>query len=57
MRVERESRAGFASSRPSTACMSVVLPEPEEPMSRTLPVLRPASFLARATDISRTASV
>ena len=54
--VERRARAGFAASRVSTARMSVVLPEPEEPMSRMLPTLRRASFLASATDISRTAS-
>ena len=32
------------------------MPDPEEPMSRTLPTRRLASFLARATEISRTAS-
>ena len=54
--VERRARAGFAASSSSTARMSVVLPEPDEPISRMLPTLRRASFLASATDISRTAS-
>jgi len=54
--VERRARAGFAARSSSTARMSVVLPEPEEPMRRMLPTRRRASFLASATDISRTAS-
>ena len=54
--VERAHSAGFAASSSSTARISVVLPEPDEPISRMLPTLRPASFLASATDISRTAS-
>ena len=38
------------------ARMSVVFPEPDEPTRRTLPTRRLASFFARATEISRTAS-
>ena len=55
--VERVARAGFDASIASTACIRVVLPEPDEPIIRMLPAPSPASFLARATDISRTASV
>ena len=36
--------------------MSVVLPEPDEPIIRMLPTRSLASFLARATEISRMAS-
>ncbi len=54
--VERRESAGLARSSSSTAFISVVLPEPEEPISRMLPAERPASFFDRATEISRTAS-
>ena len=54
--VERRARAGFAARKPSTARISVVLPEPEEPIIRMLPTLRRASFFESAIDISRTAS-
>jgi hypothetical protein len=55
--VDRTQSAGLAASSSSTARISVVLPEPDEPISRMLPTLRPASFLESATDISRTASI
>src|ERR1700687_609756 len=54
--VERRDSAGLEPSSSSTARISVVFPDPDEPMSRTLPTRRLASFLARATEISRTAS-
>src|SRR5258707_6866602 len=54
--VERRASAGSEASSSSTARMSVVLPEPEEPTRRMLTTRRPASFLASATETSRTAS-
>jgi hypothetical protein len=46
----------LAARSSSTARISVVLPEPEDPISSTLPTDSPASFFDNATAISRTAS-
>ena len=54
--VERFWSAGSERRYSSTARISVVLPEPDEPTRRMLPTRRPATFFASATDISRTAS-
>jgi hypothetical protein len=54
--VERVAKAGLEARSSSTARISVVLPEPDEPIRSTLPTRRLASFLARATAISRIAS-